>query len=103
KGGLFANRPVAPVSRDLYLATDSLILYVCVVDGVWKRVTTTHAADPDAHHAAQIDAPLTKEVILPFGGGGGGGGGFDSNPPEGCLEILNFYFDPVSEEQVLIT
>ena len=35
KGGLDVNKSAAPVSRDVYIATDTQILYVCVVDGVW--------------------------------------------------------------------
>lgn len=35
KGGLDANKSATPVSRDIYLATDTLILYVCIVDGAW--------------------------------------------------------------------
>jgi len=35
KGGLDANKPDDPVSKDLYLATDTKILYICVVDDNW--------------------------------------------------------------------
>lgn len=35
KGGLDANKSATPVSRDIYLATDTHILYVCFVDGTW--------------------------------------------------------------------
>lgn len=35
KGGLEANLPAEPVSRDIYLATDKQILYVCIADGFW--------------------------------------------------------------------
>jgi len=35
KGGLDANKPDSPVSRDIYFATDTQKLYVCVVDGTW--------------------------------------------------------------------
>ncbi len=34
-GGLDANKPDDPVSRDIYLATDTHILYVCFTDGAW--------------------------------------------------------------------
>ncbi len=35
KGGLDANKSATPVSRDVYLATDTHILYVCFTDGAW--------------------------------------------------------------------
>jgi len=35
KGGLDANKSATPVSRNIYFATDTGILYICVVDGVW--------------------------------------------------------------------
>ncbi|MBA7622117.1 hypothetical protein ES703_29488 [subsurface metagenome] len=35
RGGPFAARPVAPVARDIYFATDTKVLYVCVTDGAW--------------------------------------------------------------------
>ncbi len=34
-GGLDVNKPDDPVSRDIYLATDTHILYVCFADGTW--------------------------------------------------------------------
>ncbi|MBA7579993.1 hypothetical protein ES708_21879 [subsurface metagenome] len=39
KGGLLANRSLTPVSRDIYLATDTLQLFYCVADGFWVDVT----------------------------------------------------------------
>lgn len=35
KGGLDVNKADDPVSRDIYLATDTHILYVCFADGTW--------------------------------------------------------------------
>lgn len=35
KGGLDANKSPTPVSRDIYIATDTHILYVCITDGAW--------------------------------------------------------------------
>ena len=35
KGGLDANKSATPVSRDIYLATDTHKLYVCFTDGTW--------------------------------------------------------------------
>jgi len=35
KGGLEANLPDHPLSRDIYLASDTHILYVCFVDDAW--------------------------------------------------------------------
>jgi len=36
-GGADAAKPAAPVSKDIYLATDTQILYVCLADGVWTN------------------------------------------------------------------
>ncbi|MBA7575792.1 hypothetical protein ES708_17628 [subsurface metagenome] len=55
------------------------------------------------HHPAPIDDSVNKEVVIPFDGGGGGGGGFPSSPPEGGIQIVNIYYDPVNEEQILET
>lgn len=35
KGGLDANKSPTPVSRNIYFATDTGILYICIVDGAW--------------------------------------------------------------------
>jgi len=39
KGGLEANIPDHPLSRDVYLATDTQKLYYCIVDDEWADVT----------------------------------------------------------------
>ncbi len=39
KGGLDANKSPIPVSKDIYLATDTVKLYYCVVDGAWTDIT----------------------------------------------------------------
>ncbi len=42
KGGLDANKSAAPVSRDIYLATDTHILYVCFTDGAWVNMNALY-------------------------------------------------------------
>jgi len=42
KGGLDANKSDTPVSRDIYYATDSKILRVCVVDGTWININALY-------------------------------------------------------------
>lgn len=37
-GGADAAKPASPVSRDVYLATNTGILYVCYTDGVWTNI-----------------------------------------------------------------
>lgn len=86
--GADANKPADPDSGDIWLATDTLILYVCVTDGVWtgfdasilvqgtltlyenmdansKRITSL--ADPtaaqDAATRAYVDAQETATSI----------------------------------------
>lgn len=38
KGGLDANKSATPVSRQIYFATDTGILYICIVDGTWINI-----------------------------------------------------------------
>lgn len=35
RGGADAAKPASPVSKDVYFATDTKILYICVADGSW--------------------------------------------------------------------
>lgn len=35
RGGADAAKPASPVAKDIYLATDTKILYVCIADGSW--------------------------------------------------------------------
>jgi len=42
KGGLDANKSATPVSRDIYFATDTEILYICAVDGVWVEASALY-------------------------------------------------------------
>ncbi len=35
RGGPFAARPETPVAKDIYFATDTKVLYICVTDGAW--------------------------------------------------------------------
>ena len=41
-GGLDANKSATPVSRDIYYATDTKILYVCVIDGTWINLNALY-------------------------------------------------------------
>ncbi|MBA7569578.1 hypothetical protein ES708_11319 [subsurface metagenome] len=42
KGGLDDNKSDTPVSRDIYYATDSKILRICVVDGTWININALY-------------------------------------------------------------
>jgi len=35
RGGADAAKPAAPLAKEIYLATDTKKLYICVVDGIW--------------------------------------------------------------------
>ncbi|MBA7579744.1 hypothetical protein ES708_21620 [subsurface metagenome] len=35
RGGPFSARPAAPAAKDIYFATDTKVLYICVTDGAW--------------------------------------------------------------------
>lgn len=37
QGGLDANKSATPVSKDVYAATDTNILYICFTDGAWTN------------------------------------------------------------------
>lgn len=92
RGGADASKSAAPETRDVYFATDTKILYICVVDGSWtgfdasilvqgvltlyenmagggKRIT--NIADPTAAQDAATRAYVlaTKALLLLLTGG----------------------------------
>lgn len=95
-GGADAAKPAAPVSKDIYLATDTKILYVCIADGAWtgwdasmivQGVLTLYAdcdangkkitdlalpvADTDAASKAYVLSALLNITISTYTGNGG--------------------------------
>ncbi len=57
-GGLDANKSSTPVSRDIYLATDTNKLYICFVGGTWTHLTHAGLIDltDDDHTQYVLDS-----------------------------------------------
>jgi len=64
KGGGIAARPLVPVSRDIYYATDEKILYICVVDGVWTGFDASILVQGILTLYANMDANSKKIINL---------------------------------------
>lgn len=77
KGGLDDNKSDTPVSRDIYYATDSKILRVCVVDGTWINInalylllaggTMTGAIAMGGNKVTGLGAPAAAGDALRYG------------------------------------
>lgn len=58
RNGLDADKPLNPIAGQIYVATDTNIIYVCYVDGTWKR------ADPNPNIDKKIlYADDTKNIF----------------------------------------
>lgn len=57
--GTDAAKPASPTTNDVYLATDTKILYICFASGTWTKATTLYGLD-----AAKPASPAVGEVYL---------------------------------------